>query len=135
MRKILQRWRSIAILAVGTLGTYFTLVITMLLMRFAPERNYRAAHGFGYTEENVPPPVSSDHDDRIIRLAIFLYKQSWIRKQLHRSEESRCRFIPSCSDYCILAVRKYGFVRGLILIGGRFRRCKPEYQGDYIDFP
>lgn len=135
IRRVLRRCRSAAILAVGTIGTYVTLVITVVLMRFAPEKKYRVPRGPGYTEEDVPPPDQSTHDDRIIRLAIFLYKRSWIRKQLHRSSESRCRFIPSCSDYCILAVRKHGLVRGLILIGGRFRRCAPEYQGDYVDFP
>src|SRR5215210_6884565 len=104
MRGVLRRCRSAAISAVSTFGTYITLVVTLVLVRIAPEKKYRADRGSSYTEEDIPPPVPSTHDDRIIRLAIFLYKRSWIRKHLHRSYESRCRFIPSCSDYAILAV-------------------------------
>jgi uncharacterized protein len=36
-----------------------------------------------------------------------------------------CRFTPSCSQYAILALRQYGFVRGSILAGWRILRCNP----------
>ncbi len=36
-----------------------------------------------------------------------------------------CRFDPSCSDYFILAVRKYGPVRGVLKGGWRVCRCNP----------
>ncbi|MDR3529837.1 MAG: membrane protein insertion efficiency factor YidD [Rhodopila sp.] len=123
------------VLAVATMGTSITLVITIMLMKFAPRRTYREDRSRWFTEQNIPPPELRPHGDRIIRAAIFLYKRSWIRKRLHRSTVSRCRFIPSCSEYAILAVRKYGLLRGLVMIGGRFRRCNPAYRGDYVDFP
>lgn len=135
MRRVLRRCRAAATLVVGTIGTCVTFVITVALMRFAPGKKYRENRRSKFNEDDVPPPVFSPHSDHIIRLAIFLYEHSLIRKYLHRNSESRCRFIPSCSEYCLLAVRKYGLGRGLILIGGRFRRCWPGYQGDYVDFP
>lgn len=35
----------------------------------------------------------------------------------------RCAMTPTCSDYMILAVRKYGALRGVIKGIGRLRRC------------
>ena len=36
----------------------------------------------------------------------------------------KCRFEPSCSDYMIAAVKKYGAINGLIRGIKRIRRCK-----------
>ncbi|MFL6519187.1 MAG: membrane protein insertion efficiency factor YidD [Chthoniobacterales bacterium] len=46
-----------------------------------------------------------------------------------------CRFHPSCSTYCILALNKYGFVRGLLISVKRVRRCNPRNSDSCIDFP
>ena len=45
------------------------------------------------------------------------------------SVRCKCRFEPSCSEYMIQAVVKYGVVRGLIKGIGRLFRCKPGYGG------
>ena len=42
-----------------------------------------------------------------------------------------CRFYPSCSEYFILAVRKYGPVRGACKGLGRICRCNPWTSGGY----
>jgi putative membrane protein insertion efficiency factor len=42
-----------------------------------------------------------------------------------------CRFEPSCSEYFILAVRKYGPVRGACKGVGRICRCNPWHPGGY----
>ena len=42
-----------------------------------------------------------------------------------------CRFQPSCSEYFILAVRKYGPVRGACKGVGRICRCNPWHPGGY----
>eukprot|EP00276_Gloeochaete_wittrockiana_P009014 CAMPEP_0184663242 /NCGR_PEP_ID=MMETSP0308-20130426/47206_1 /TAXON_ID=38269 /ORGANISM="Gloeochaete witrockiana, Strain SAG 46.84" /LENGTH=144 /DNA_ID=CAMNT_0027105837 /DNA_START=39 /DNA_END=473 /DNA_ORIENTATION=+ len=36
-----------------------------------------------------------------------------------------CRFVPSCSEYAILAVQKYGASKGLVLASWRILRCNP----------
>lgn len=46
----------------------------------------------------------------------------------------QCRFYPTCSNYFIEAVRKYGAVRGTIRGLGRILRCHPFHQGG-IDPP
>jgi putative membrane protein insertion efficiency factor len=43
----------------------------------------------------------------------------------------RCRFEPTCSEYFILAVRKYGAVRGSWRGVLRICRCHPWHRGGY----
>lgn len=38
---------------------------------------------------------------------------------------SRCRFIPSCSEYAYLALQEYGILQGLKLTVKRILRCHP----------
>ncbi|MDO5580414.1 MAG: membrane protein insertion efficiency factor YidD [Planctomycetia bacterium] len=40
-----------------------------------------------------------------------------------------CRFTPSCSQYYILAVQKYGFIRGSLKGIWRILRCNPFCKG------
>lgn len=44
---------------------------------------------------------------------------------------SVCRFHPSCSEYFILAVEKYGPIRGAWKGGCRICRCQPFHPGGY----
>ena len=43
----------------------------------------------------------------------------------------RCVMEPSCSEYMILAVEKYGVIRGVIKGIGRLNRCGKEKGEDY----
>lgn len=45
----------------------------------------------------------------------------------------RCRFHPSCSEYFIGAVKKYGVVRGAWRGFGRLLRCNPLFPGGIDD--
>jgi len=42
-----------------------------------------------------------------------------------------CRFYPTCSDYSIEAIKKYGIVRGGIKSIWRILRCNPFNKGGY----
>ena len=42
-----------------------------------------------------------------------------------------CRFIPTCSEYALLAVKKYGAARGTALAIKRILRCHPFNPGGY----
>lgn len=42
-----------------------------------------------------------------------------------------CRFIPSCSQYAIEAIEKYGVIKGLILAVKRIMKCHPFHPGGY----
>ncbi|MDD3589975.1 MAG: membrane protein insertion efficiency factor YidD [Thermoguttaceae bacterium] len=43
----------------------------------------------------------------------------------------RCRFSPTCSQYCILAIKKYGLILGTLKTAWRILRCNPFNPGGY----
>src|ERR671926_647947 len=45
-----------------------------------------------------------------------------------------CKYHPSCSEYAIQALRRYGLVRGSVLAGWRLLRCNPWSRGG-VDYP
>lgn len=45
-----------------------------------------------------------------------------------------CRFLPSCSQYCYLAIEKYGTAKGLWRGFKRIARCHPWNEGG-VDEP
>jgi putative membrane protein insertion efficiency factor len=63
---------------------------------------------------------------RLLILVVRLY-QYLISPMLGR----RCRFEPSCSEYFIQSVRKYGVVRGGLRGLWRICRCNPWSPGGY----
>ena len=46
---------------------------------------------------------------------------------------ARCKSHPSCSEYAVQAVRRYGVLRGVVLAGWRLLRCNPWSHGG-VDF-
>ena len=46
-----------------------------------------------------------------------------------------CRFSPTCSEYFIMAVEKYGVIKGSYLGGKRILRCHPFNPGGYDPLP
>lgn len=61
----------------------------------------------------------------------------WLIKWYQRHSPSRlqnvCRFTPSCSNYAILAIEKYGAVKGIIMSIKRIFKCKYPNGGE--DYP
>jgi putative membrane protein insertion efficiency factor len=47
-----------------------------------------------------------------------------------------CRFTPTCSEYALEAVRKYGAVQGALRAVRRVLKCHPFHPGGYdpVDF-
>ena len=45
----------------------------------------------------------------------------------------RCRFSPTCSQYALEAIRKYGARKGGWLAFKRLLRCNPFNHDDYFD--
>ena len=46
-----------------------------------------------------------------------------------------CRFLPTCSEYAITAVKERGIVVGTGLAGWRILRCNPLCTGGYDPVP
>ena len=60
---------------------------------------------------------------------LIRFYQVWISPYLPR----RCRFIPTCSQYALEAISKYGAAKGGWLALKRLLRCNPFYRGNFYD--
>ena len=47
------------------------------------------------------------------------------------SSHKNCKFIPTCSNYGIEAIKEYGSIKGSILTIKRIIRCNPLSKGGY----
>ena len=66
---------------------------------------------------------------RGVFLFLIRFYQRWISPYLPR----RCRFIPTCSQYALEAIQKYGAWKGGWLAFKRLMRCNPFNRGDFYD--
>ena len=46
-----------------------------------------------------------------------------------------CRFTPTCSEYAIEAIERFGVIRGSMLASYRIMRCNPFSKGGYDPVP
>ncbi len=46
-----------------------------------------------------------------------------------------CRFIPSCSDYALEAIRRHGAAKGSMLTARRLLKCHPFHPGGFDPVP
>ena len=56
-------------------------------------------------------------------------------RQISPLSPPRCRYIPTCSEYALEAVEKYGAVKGSWLAAKRILRCNPFHKGGYDPVP
>lgn len=67
------------------------------------------------------------------RFVLWLIKG--YRKRLSPLTPPSCRFVPTCSQYALEAVEKYGAAKGLWLALHRILRCHPFHRGGYDPVP
>ena len=54
-----------------------------------------------------------------------------VYQMLPFSSHSKCKFIPTCSNYGIEAIKEYGSIKGTFLTIKRIIRCNPLSKGGY----
>jgi len=42
-----------------------------------------------------------------------------------------CRFVPTCSEYAMTAINRFGFFQGGIMALKRILKCHPFHEGGY----
>lgn len=61
----------------------------------------------------------------IIRLIKFY------QKKISPAKKPCCRFFPTCSEYALQAVKKYGALKGTYKSVKRLLKCHPFHKGGY----
>ncbi|MGI6551099.1 MAG: membrane protein insertion efficiency factor YidD [Syntrophomonadales bacterium] len=56
-------------------------------------------------------------------------------QMISRLYPPRCRFEPTCSQYTVEALEKYGVIKGAWLSARRILRCHPFNSGGYDPVP
>ena len=67
--------------------------------------------------------------------AILLWAIRFYRGNISPYRAPSCRFFPTCSQYAMEAVEKYGAVKGGYLAAKRLSHCHPFYRGGKIYDP
>jgi len=62
---------------------------------------------------------------------VFIYLLKLYKKIISPVLPSSCRFLPTCSQYAIDALNKYGVLKGSIKAIYRILRCNPFNKGGY----
>lgn len=57
------------------------------------------------------------------------------RKIRPRSTVGCCKYIPTCSEYGLVAIERFGALKGGLLTVWRILRCNPFSQGGYDPVP
>ena len=63
----------------------------------------------------------------------FLWLIRLYRKHVSPASPGKCRFIPTCSEYGMEAIEKYGACKGGWLTFKRLLRCNPFNHSDPYD--
>jgi putative membrane protein insertion efficiency factor len=67
------------------------------------------------------------------KLLVFLI--TFYQKGISPLHGPCCRFVPTCSEYAIVALERFGVAKGLYLAFRRLLRCQPFHAGGYDPVP
>ncbi len=74
----------------------------------------------------------------LVMFSIFCIKKIWQNKlgiYYNNKKKIICRFYPSCSNYALQALSKYGFFEGWYLSIRRIKQCNLKNTSSCIDYP
>lgn len=66
---------------------------------------------------------------------VLIFFVALYRKIISPLKPACCRFTPTCSEYAMEALRRFGAVKGLWLAIKRVCRCNPFCDGGYDPVP
>ncbi|WP_081843230.1 membrane protein insertion efficiency factor YidD [Butyrivibrio sp. WCE2006] len=67
------------------------------------------------------------------RVLIYLIKI--YQRYVSPLKRTKCPYIPTCSQYGLEAIEKYGALKGSLLAAWRILRCNPFSSGGYDPVP
>lgn len=64
-------------------------------------------------------------------IGLLLFYKRFISPILERVFGHACRFTPTCSEYMVYSIQKFGTLRGVFLGLVRLLKCNPFSEGGY----
>ena len=65
----------------------------------------------------------------------FLWLIRMYQRYISPMKSPCCKYIPTCSNYALQAIERFGVVKGLALAIFRVLRCNPFSRGGYDPVP
>jgi hypothetical protein len=65
---------------------------------------------------------------------LFINVIRFYQKYISPIKGQSCRFYPTCSEYAVLSIEKYGIIKGTLKAIWRILRCNPFSKGG-VDYP
>ncbi|MCR4924936.1 MAG: membrane protein insertion efficiency factor YidD [Clostridiales bacterium] len=66
---------------------------------------------------------------------IFIWLIRFYQKHISPLFPARCRYYPTCSNYALEAIERFGVFKGSLLALWRLLRCNPLWHGGYDPVP
>lgn len=81
--------------------------------------------------QTTPPPSDEPQRAAWARAPIRIYQEYLSALKMGPT----CRFEPTCSNYALTALSRFGTVKGTLLTLGRLARCGPWHPGGWDPVP
>ncbi len=78
--------------------------------------------------------VDDEEAPLLARVFLSVYRGA-LSPALHALSPSRCRYLPTCSEYAYVATARFGLWRGGAMALGRLVRCHPFSRGGFDPVP
>jgi uncharacterized protein len=72
--------------------------------------------------------------DSLLEFAFAVYRRV-VSPILHSLGRSQCIYLPTCSEYALVAMQRFGVLRGGAMALRRIGRCHPLAEGGFDPVP
>jgi putative membrane protein insertion efficiency factor len=62
---------------------------------------------------------------------ILIFIINIYRRFISPIKTGKCRFYPTCSEYAVQSIEKYGAAKGMLMAVKRVLKCHPFHPGGY----
>ncbi|PIN04761.1 hypothetical protein CDL12_22706 [Handroanthus impetiginosus] len=80
---------------------------------------------FNNSGEDPAQSASEDNEENSLGVKAALSMLRFYKREISPLLPRSCRYVPTCSEYSMIAYKKYGVVKGTILTAWRLCRCNP----------
>ncbi|KAM0060071.1 putative membrane protein insertion efficiency factor [Helianthus debilis subsp. tardiflorus] len=77
------------------------------------------------SNQTTPPQGDANEEEEDFGVKVALSMLSFYKNEISPLMPKSCRYVPTCSEYSMIAYKKYGVAKGSILTAWRICRCNP----------